>query len=269
MAADCTIGQIPPAAANQKRQSMFSEQFFSVQDGRIVITAPQASFFAKEVAGDFNPIHDPDARRFCVPGDLLFAVVVSRFGLSENMTFRFRNLLGAEVPLEFRESDNGGTIEVVDEGGKVYLEVTRSGDITRDEQVIEEFTRCYVAASGKNFPHTLKPLMESHGVMFNPDRPMVMYESMSLALNQLELQQPDLELSKADLEVAGKRGNVTLDYQLISSGKTAGEVSKRLMLGGLREYCPEAMAGIVEEFYRLKARGTRVGMDGADQPVGA
>src|SRR5690554_3993879 len=27
MAADCTIGQIPPAAANQKRQSMFSEQF--------------------------------------------------------------------------------------------------------------------------------------------------------------------------------------------------------------------------------------------------
>ncbi|PTB92398.1 DUF3581 domain-containing protein, partial [Marinobacter sp. Z-F4-2] len=26
---------------------MFSEQFFSVQDGRIVITAPQASFFAK------------------------------------------------------------------------------------------------------------------------------------------------------------------------------------------------------------------------------
>ena len=251
MAADCTIGQIPPAAANQKRQSMFSEQFFSVQDGRIVITAPQASFFAKEVAGDFNPIHDPDARRFCVPGDLLFALVVSRFGLSENMTFRFRNLLGAEVPLEFRESDNGGTIEVVDEGGKVYLEVTRSGDITRDERVTEEFTRCYVAASGKNFPHTLKPLMESHGVMFNPDRPMVMYESMSLALNQLELQQPDLE------------------YQLMSSGKAAGEVSKRLMLGGLREYCPDAMAGIVEEFYRLKARGTRVGMDGADQPAGA
>ena len=72
-----------------------------------------------------------------------------------------------------------------------------------------------------------------------------------------------------DLEVAGKRGNVTLDYQLMSSGKAAGEVSKRLMLGGLREYCPDAMAGIVEDFYRLKARGTRVGMDGADQPAGA
>ena len=247
---------------------MFSEQFYSVQDGRIVISAPQASYFAKEIAGDFNPIHDPDARRFCVPGDLLFTIVVSRFGLSENMTFKFRNLLGAEVPLEFREGENGEAINVVDEAGKVYLEVTRKGAVTRDEKVIEEFSRCYVAASGKNFPHTLKPLMESHGVMFNPDRPMVMYESMSLALTQLENPQPDLELNNADLEVAGKRGNVTLEYNLQSSGKTVGEVSKRLVLAGLREYCPEAMAGIVEEFYRLKARGTRWGIESEDQPAG-
>lgn len=247
---------------------MFSEQFYSVQDGRIVISAPQASYFAKEIAGDFNPIHDPDARRFCVPGDLLFTIVVSRFGLSENMTFKFRNLLGAEVPLEFRESENGEAINVVDEAGKVYLEVTRKGAVTRDEKVIEEFSRCYVAASGKNFPHTLKPLMESHGVMFNPDRPMVMYESMSLALTQLENPHPDLELNNAGLEVAGKRGTVTLEYNLQSSGKTVGEVAKRLVLGGLREYCPEAMAGIIEEFYRLKARGTRWGMESADQPAG-
>jgi len=242
---------------------MLSERFYSVQDGRIVITAPQASHFAKEIAGDFNPIHDPDARRFCVPGDLLFAIVVGRVGLSENMTFRFRNLLGAKIPLEFRETGDD-IIEVCDEAGKVYLEVSRSGDVIRDEQVIDDFTRAYVAASGKNFPHTLKPLMESHGVMFNPDRPMVMYESMSVAINKQDSLQPDLELNKADLEVAGKRGNVTLSYHLMSNGHAVGEVSKRLMLGGLREYCPEAMAGIVEEFYRLKARGTRLGMENAD-----
>lgn len=243
---------------------MFSEQFFVVRDGRVLITANQASYFAKEIAGDFNPIHDPDARRFCVPGDLLFAIVLSQFGLSEQMTFQFRNLVGAEVPLQFRESNNGETIEVIDEAEKVYLDVQRSGAITRDEQVIEEFTRCYVAASGKNFPHTLKPLMESHGVMFNPDRPMVIYESMSVSLNQLDNPAPELELDHADLEVAGKRGNVTLAYNLSSDGKVVGEVSKRLVLGGLREYCPEAMAGIVEEFYRLKARGTRWGMTGSE-----
>ncbi len=239
---------------------MFLDSFYSVQDGRLIVTAPQASHFAKEVAGDFNPIHDPDARRFCVPGDLLFAIVLSRFGLSKNMTFKFRALLGAEVPLELNEGEDG-TIQVCDPSGKVYLEVSRSGALTRDEEVIENFIRCYVAASGKNFPHTLKPLMESHGVMFNPDRPMIMYESMSLALNDLDNPQPELELNKAELDVAGKRGNVTLEYHLMSAGNAVGEVSKHLLLSGLREYCPDAMAGIIEEFYRLKARGTRLGMD--------
>src|SRR5690554_4114496 len=234
---------------------MFLDRFYSVQEGRILITAHQASHFAKEVAGDFNPIHDPGARRFCVPGDLLFALVLSRFGLYGNMTFNFRNLLGAEVPLEFREAI-GGNIEVCDETGKVYLEVARSGEQTNDAQVINEFTRCYVAASGKNFPHTLKPLMEAHGVMFNPDRPVVMYESMSLQLNRLDNPEPELELSNADLEVAGKRGNVTLEYRLLSAGKPVGDVAKRLVLGGLRDYCPDTMAGIIEEFYRLKAKGT-------------
>jgi len=241
---------------------MFPDRFHSVQDGRVHISASQASLFAKEVAGDFNPIHDPDARRFCVPGDLLFAVVVARFGLSRKMTFQFRALLGDGVPLEFRENDDE-TIEVCDQNGKVYLEVSRSGETTRDRQVIEEFIRCYVAASGKNFPHTLKPLMESKGVMFNPDRPMVMYASMSLTLDSLDAASPELELHNADLEANGKRGNVTLDYRLLSNGNSVGEVTKHLVLGSLRPYCQDAMAEVIEEFYRLKARGSRYGVDTA------
>ncbi|WP_323751071.1 DUF3581 family protein [Marinobacter sp.] len=234
---------------------MFLDRFYSIENDRIIITARQASLFAKEVAGDFNPIHDVDARRFCVPGDLLFAIVLSRFGLSSSMTFKFQSLLGAEVPLEFRESEDG-TIEVCDEGGKVYIEVNRRGEQTLDETAVEEFIRCYVSTSGKNFPHTLKPLMESHGVMFNPDRPMVMYQSMSLGLKQLNTPNPDLKLSNTNLEATGKRGNVTLDYDLLSDGEAVGEVSKHIMLGGLREYCPVAMEQVIEEFYRLKAKGT-------------
>ena len=242
---------------------MFPDRFHSIQDGCVNISASQASLFAKEVAGDFNPIHDPDARRFCVPGDLLFAVVVSRFGLSKHMTFKFRALLGGGIPLEFRESDDE-TIKVCDQNGKVYIEVTRSGDVTRDEHVVEEFIRCYVAASGKNFPHTLKPLMESNNVMFNPDRPMVMYASMSLTLDRLDAASPELELHSADLDANGKRGNVTLDYRLVSDGKPVGEVAKHLVLGGLRPYCQDAMDGVIAEFYRLKARGSSYGADTVD-----
>lgn len=232
---------------------MFLDRFHSVQDGHVHISALQASQFAKEIAEDFNPIHDPDARRFCVPGDLLFALILARFGLSEHMTFRFRSLLGEGVPLRFVETEN--RIDVCDEAGKVYIEVARSGRCTRDEQLIEDITRAYVAASGKNFPHTLKPLMESNGVMFNPDRPMVMYESMSLALNNLNLPSPGLELHNATLDAAGKRGSVLLEYRLTADNQPVGEVTKRLVLSGLRPYCPEAMAGVIEEFYRLKASG--------------
>lgn len=230
---------------------MFLERYHSVQDGHVLISATQASRFAKEVAGDFNPIHNPDARRFCVPGDLLFALLVARFGLSRDMTFHFRSLLGENVPLVFRE-DNDGVIRVYDDKDKVYIEVEHGGESTQDETVIANFIRCYVAASGKNFPHTLKPLMESEGVMFNPDRPMIMYQSMSLTLDTLDAPHPDLELHNAELKPEGKRGNVSLDYRLITGGKTAGEVSKKLVVSGLRDYDPDAMDAVVEEFYRLK-----------------
>lgn len=251
---------------------MFLDRFHTLQDGNVQVSALQASQFAKEIAGDFNPIHDPDARRFCVPGDLLFALVLDRFGLSRRMTFEFRSLVGADVPLNFTERSDGHL--TVDNGAdKVYLDVTREGDVVNDPTAIEAFVRCYVAASGKNFPHTLKPLMESEGVMFNPDRPMIMYESMSLALDDPDagagdagavLDAPELVMDSARLDANGKRGNVTLDYHLHNHGAPVGSVTKRLVVSGLRPYCAEAMAAVVEEFYRLKARGTRYGAPDAN-----
>ena len=65
---------------------MFLERYHATQNGLVLISATQASRFAKEVAGDFNPIHNPDARRFCVPGDLLFALLLSHFGLSRQLS---------------------------------------------------------------------------------------------------------------------------------------------------------------------------------------
>ncbi|MBS3803590.1 MAG: DUF3581 domain-containing protein [Oleiphilaceae bacterium] len=230
---------------------MFLDRFHSSTEEGLCISATQASQFAREVAGDFNPIHNPDSRRFCVPGDLLFALVLSRFGLSQNMTFQFRNLLGDGVALTLEEDDDGN-IRVLDTKGKLYLEVSRSGEHTRDETVIENFARCYVAASGKNFPHTFKPLLESKGVMFNPERPMVIYENMSLALEHLDIPAPNLELSNAELKVAGKRGNVVLEYRLESDGQPVGEVAKKLVVSGLREYDPAVMDQVVADFNRLK-----------------
>ena len=52
------------------------DEYYSDGNGHIAISREQASDFAKGVAGDFNPIHDVDAKRFCVPGDLLFSLAL-------------------------------------------------------------------------------------------------------------------------------------------------------------------------------------------------
>lgn len=54
---------------------MFLSPYFLKQNQSISVSAQQASDFAKKIAQDFNPIHDVGAKRFCVPGYLLFALV--------------------------------------------------------------------------------------------------------------------------------------------------------------------------------------------------
>ncbi|WP_148252816.1 DUF3581 family protein [Aidingimonas lacisalsi] len=231
---------------------MFLDDYHTVKDGRVRITADQASHFAKYISGDYNPIHNTDARRFCVPGDLLFALVLAYYGLSQCMTFHFRSMVGNDVPLIF-EQPSDDVIVVADENGKHYLEVERQGETTRDPVVVEAFTRRYVSFSGKNFPHYLKPLMEDKGVMFNPQRPLVIYDSMGFALDRLDVTDPGLTLSTSSFEVSGKRGEVLLEFRMTAAGVAIGHGSKKLVVSGLQPYDANAMDAIVDEFYRLKA----------------
>ncbi|MDX5434649.1 MAG: DUF3581 domain-containing protein [Halomonas sp.] len=231
---------------------MFLDPYHTQADAGIRISAQQASDFAKRVAGDFNPIHDAGARRFCVPGDLLFALVLSRFGLSRHMDFRFRSMVGDGTLLSL-EKNAAGQIEVRDEEGKQYLEVNCEGDTNHDAAAIEAFTRCYVAFSGKNFPHVLKPLLEAQGVMFNPKRPLVIYDSMGFSLDRIDLVAPSLELVDSSLDVTGKRGDVRLEFRITDGGVPVGSGSKKLVVSGLSDYDAAAMNDIVAEFYRLKS----------------
>ena len=76
---------------------MFLQPFYNIDQNveqptaasSLTISAEQGSRFAKTISNDFNPIHDADSKRFCVPGDLLFALVLQRYGLSQKMSFHF------------------------------------------------------------------------------------------------------------------------------------------------------------------------------------
>ncbi|MDH2419985.1 DUF3581 family protein [Cobetia amphilecti] len=235
---------------------MFLDQFHRVEDGRVRITAEQASRFAKQMAGDYNPIHDPDARRFCVPGDLLFSLLLAKFGLSQCMTIRFCGMVGNDVPLIFEALDapdeSGVSLLVRDEAGKVYLTVERSGDTTHDEEVVANFTRQYIAFSGRNFPHFLQPLMLEKGVMFNPARPLVIYDSMGFCFERLDIADLHLDFVGSSLEVNGKRGDTLLEFSIHDGEQCIGSGSKKLVVSGLRDYCAETMDAFVESFEALK-----------------
>ena len=115
---------------------MFLDSFYNQNDSQLTISAEQGSRFAKAVSNDFNPIHDADSKRFCVPGDLLFALVLERYGLSQQMRFEFSGMVSADTPLVLPDSP-ADQFEIADAREKTYLKVSRAGDPLQDQQVLE------------------------------------------------------------------------------------------------------------------------------------
>ena len=230
---------------------MFLQSFYTESDNQFSVSGEQGSQFAKQICNDYNPIHDPDSKRFCVPGDLLFALSLNNYGLSEKMNFDFSGLVGADKLLVFPTSDSSELV-IKDEREKAYLTLIREGDNSSNPKAIEHLVRSYVAFSGHSFPYILVPLMEQHQVMINNNRPLVMYQSMSLNLDQLELEKPEVKLINADMQVEGKRGNVTLHFAINDGGKTVGRGEKKLVLSGLREFDPQVMDQLIKEYEARK-----------------
>jgi len=239
---------ITPTLANN---NMFLKDFYSVHNGNISIAAEQASMFAKEVAHDFNPLHDVDAKRFCVPGDLLFSLALEKYGLSQNMHFIFSGMVGHDVLLNFPDTD-AEQIDVNDNQGKTYLQIERSGSVSRDSALIESFIRDYVAFSGQNFPYVLVPLLAQENVMFNINRPLVIYESMTLSFDHLDFRQASVEMLEPKIEVDGKRASAFLHFQIKADGDIVGTGFKKLAISVPSGYEAEPMQAFVDEYLARK-----------------
>ena len=221
------------------------DRYYTANNGTISFSREQGSNFAKQVADDFNPIHDIDARRFCIPGDLLFAIILNRYGISQHMEFTFTGMVVDGIELVLPEP--APRMAINDTQGRQYLTVHSAGDTTRNIQLIDQLTRNYVAFSGHTFPHILVPLLATENVMINPDRPMVMYESMTIDLDRLDIHSPSLEIDHNEVVVNGKRGEVQLAFNLVDAGDVVGRGRKRMILSGLRQYEKQAMDTITAD----------------------
>jgi len=231
---------------------MFLDNYFSQDsESQVSFSRKQASDFAKNVANDFNPIHDQDAKRFCVPGDLLFATVLRHYGLSENMRFDFLGLVTDDVKLTFPESENGNLV-ISGDNGKDYLTIERDGTLHTDKVKIEKLIRQYVAFSGQTFPHILVPLMEEQAKMINPERPLVIYESMMINFNHFEFDDLVLKMTFSEMKVDGKRGNVSLRFILKNGDEVVGTGEKNMVLSGLRSFEQEKISHLTHVYNSRK-----------------
>lgn len=228
----------------------FLSPYHRVENELTFVRPQQGSDFAKQIANDYNPIHDPESRRFCVPGDLLFSLALGKYGLYTKMHVEFLELVGGASGLKYPELDNPdqGLIIASKENGKDVLSVEYSGEHSNNEQAIEQFLRAYVAFSGHNFPHILVPLMKKNNAMINPNRPMVIYQNMNFELDTLEFDELSVSGAETNMRVDGRRGDVSLGFFLRDGDKVIGRGSKNLMLGGLREYDDAVMDQLCREY---------------------
>ncbi len=226
------------------------DDFYFEENGFIFFDRPRSSLFAKNVAGDFNPIHDIDARRFCVPGDLLFSVVLHQYGLANSMSFQFLNMVDSDVRLKQALSDRQITLS--DGAGKDYMVVDRNGSVTESAAVITSLVSAYVQFSGQTFPYLLVDLMENTGLMINRTRPLVFYRSMELQVDRLDASDIRLEFTGSTMQPEGKKADVSLNFDIVDGAETIGTGSKKMVLGGLREYHQPDIDVLVSDYQEIK-----------------
>ena len=231
------------------------EKFYNLDGSRLSFTRQQASDFAKSVAGDFNTIHDVDSKRFCVPGDLLFSVIIHHYGLRQTMGFSFSGMVGDDVSLILPKV-NAREISIYDEHDKKYLDVSSDGAHSRNPELINSLTRNYVEFSGHTFPHVLVPLMRENNVMINTERPLVIYDHMRISLDTLDIDSVELKLTDSKFRLYGKRGDVALNYDLCCNDELVGLGQKKMVLSGLREYDQGKIDALVKSYSGLKSRYT-------------
>jgi hypothetical protein len=230
---------------------MYLNAFYTEQNNTVIVSPEQASRFAKDVADDFNPLHNPESKRFCVPGDLLFALSLNKLGLAQSMRFNYTGMVGKDVPLVF-PGEMSDSMTIQDQNGKCYLEIEKQGQVSQDQVLIEAFSKAYVAFSGHSFPHLLVPLMEQNNVMINPEKPMVIYDSMLVEFSDLNATHPELKLTQATLEMNGKRGQVKIAFDTYDGDRKIGHGYKTMLLSGLRDYDQEAIDDLIKQYENAK-----------------
>ena len=88
--------------------------------------------------------------------------------------------------------------------------------------------------------------------MFNINRPLVIYESMTLSFHHLNFRQASVEMMEPKMEVTGKRASAFLHFQIKTGENIVGEGFKKLAISVLSGYESEPMQAFVDAYLARK-----------------
>ena len=226
-------------------------KFYTLEDNNIRFSREQASLFAKSVGRDFNPIHNADAKKFCVPGDLLFAVVLEQYGVTETMRFKFESMVNENTRVTL-PAEAASNFTLTDQNEKPLMSVQSEGKRTMDKVFVANLIEKYVEFSGTTFPDILIRLMKQEGAMMNPTRPLIIYRDMAVNIDQFPKGDLSLELAASSMVVEGKKGSVLLQFNVLVDGHKIGTGTKNMLVSGLRDYDQVAIDQLVAQYYQTK-----------------
>lgn len=230
---------------------MHLKEYYSEHNGSFSFSQLQASNFAKLIANDYNNIHDVNSRRFCVPGDLLFALSLTKFGLYPNMKIEFKDMVKNDTSLQFTRVDDENTA-ITGEEEQEFMTLASSGEPVTEPTLITKIIQDYVRFSGENFPTLLVPLLKEKALMLSPTRALAMYKNMSINLHTQALNNPTIAFAGSDIEVQGKRATVILKFNFIEDAQIVGTGQKEMILSGLIPYQQEVVDGVIRDYEALK-----------------
>ncbi len=234
---------------------MHLTEYYSEQNGSFSFSQLQASNFAKLVANDYNNIHDVNSRRFCVPGDLLFALSLTKFGLYPSMKIEFKDMVKNDISLQFTRVDEVNTA-ITGEEDKEFMTLASSGDPVTEPALITKVIKDYVRFSGENFPTLLVPLLKEKSLMLSPTRALAMYKNMSIDLQTRKLSNPTIAFAGSDIDVQGKRATVILKFNFIQDDEIVGTGQKEMILSGLIPFQQEVVDGVIRDYEAQKLKTT-------------
>jgi hypothetical protein len=76
---------------------------------------------------------------------------------------------------------------------------------------------------------------------------------MEIYLDQLSGDNIQLKLKQASLQKKGKKGEVRLEFSILSNTKKIGHGAKNILLSGLREYDSSQLEDVINHYEQRKS----------------